>query len=317
MGVAMSIVTYLTMVIFFAAHTVSYAYIYRMHTMQYGDDRSSGKRVIALSDYHDKKHPATIAQKIHLRDILHRCKSCKAHVIVEDLSSANTRGINGCGNYGVNSRGGILGGLSSTCKRMNLEVSNLEYRFCRVAAFAPLLNSNMMRGPEAHSSYAISMNDVYEEIVQQIDKIDTFDDGPVLNAWYRQHIELICQDLKVVCSTQQKTMNIAQYMQSHSDADRLQLLKKLLTFDSILFDLDLVHTIVSSDHTTIVVIAGGMHVENMCSMLEKIGYVYTNKIVSPWSVYNAVHYFKSMIQGGDMVKPVPVDLNTVKPCILK
>jgi hypothetical protein len=120
-----------------------------------------------------------------------------------------------------------------------------------------------------------------------------------------------------VCNDLHKNMSIAQYLQCYSDADRLQLLKKLLTFDSILFDLDLVHTITNSDTTTIVVIAGGMHIENMCSMLEKIGYVHINKTVSHWSVHNAVHYFKSVIRGDDVVKPIPVDLKTVTPCILQ
>ena len=313
----MHVITRLLLVMVFGVPSVSQAYIYRVHLMQQGAGQVQGKRVIALSDYHDRSHPSTIEQKIHLRDLLNQCKTCKAHVIVEDLSSTNTRGVNGCGRYLVNSRGGILGGLSGTCKRMDLEVSNLEYRFCRVAAFAPLLNSAMVHGASAHPSDGIYMHDVYEEILQQIDKIRSFNDGPLLNACYAQHIDQINNDMQELCGDNHKNMNITEYIHAYMPAgDTVQLLKKLLTFDSILFDLDLVHTIVNSDNTTLVVIAGGMHIENMCVMLEKVGYLCTYKTLLGGSVYNTIQYFKSMIGGGNATKPAPLDLKTVKPFIV-
>jgi len=303
-------------VLCFTSH-ISYAYIYRVHTMQSGAGQAVAKRVIALSDYHDKKHPATVDQKIHLRDLLNTCKACKAHVIVEDLSSANTQGAQGCGSYMVNSRGGILGGLSSTCKRMDLEVSNLEYRFCRVAAFSPLLNRAMVRGTNAHPSDAIYMRDIYAEIVQQIEKIAAFDDGSLLNAWYKQHIDLIRAQMQTLWGKDHNNMSVARYMIVHTqERDKIHVLKKLLTFDSILFDLDLVHTIVNTDAQIILVVAGGMHIENMCTMLEKVGYVCTYKTLMGGTIYDTVAYVKSMVQSGDQTQPTALDLSSVKPLFL-
>ncbi len=312
----MRTMVYLLGSVMISAHSMSYAYIYHIQVMQQKGEFDRAQRVIALSDYHDKSHPATVEQKICMRDLLKSCKARGVHVIVEDLSSANNRGVSGCGPYLVNSRGGVLGGLSNTCKRMNLEVSNLEYRFCRVAAFAPLLNGSMIQGTVPHPAHAIYMHDVYEEIAQQIEKIRLFNDGPLLNAWYAHHITLICRELEALCSNRQKSMSIAQYMHHHSTGqERLLLLKKLLTFDSILFDLELVHTIVNSNNKKIVVIAGGMHIENMCTMLEKVGYVCTHATDKFESVYNPMRYVKSVIQGGKIGQPAALDLKTIKPHI--
>jgi len=55
----------------------------------------------------------------------------------------------------------------------------------------------------------------------------------------------------------------------------------------------------------------------MCAMLEKVGYSCAHKTLLGGSVYNTVQYFKAMIQGGNAMQPIPLDLKTIKPLIIK
>ena len=64
MEVALHTIAHLVIIMILAVPNFLHPYIYRVHVMQLEDSMGRGKRVVALSDYHDKKHPATVEQKI-------------------------------------------------------------------------------------------------------------------------------------------------------------------------------------------------------------------------------------------------------------
>src|SRR5438067_12099514 len=133
------------------------AFIYRIDILQ--PTNSKDQYILCLSDFHDKTHPATHPQQKYLDSLLDQLVKKNAYVLVEDLSSPNTKsGITGCGSFSVDSRGGILGGLTNTCKEKQIPVENVEYRFCRVAAFGPVLNNPNKSPSSLESTHKITVD---------------------------------------------------------------------------------------------------------------------------------------------------------------
>jgi hypothetical protein len=96
---------------------------------------------IGFCDFHDKLDSSNGEQIAKIDTCLHQCDSSTLCMLTEDLSSAGCRGRKSCGKFIIDSRGGVLGGLAARCRDYGIEVENVEYRYCRVAAFAPVMHN--------------------------------------------------------------------------------------------------------------------------------------------------------------------------------
>ncbi len=249
------------------------AFIYRIDILQ--PTHNKDQYVLCLSDFHDKNHPTTRAQQAYINNLLDRLVKKNAYVLVEDLSSPNTKsGITGCGSFSVDSRGGILGGLSATCQEKQIPVENIEYRFCRVAAFGPVLNNPKKSPTTLDSTNKITIDTIYTEVKNALARVQLFRDGPDLQKHYDKNTDHVLNELKQLQLNSKSRINIANYLiEQTTPVMRPDALKRLLTFDSGLLDMNFVHGVLQArDKNIILIIAGGAHINNVCEILEKIGY---------------------------------------------
>jgi len=220
-------------------------------------------------------HPETSTQRAYLDNLLDQLAKKNAYVLVEDLSSPNTMsGLTGCGNFSVDSRGGILGGLSTTCQQKQIPVENVEYRFCRVAGFGPVLNNPNKSPSTLDSANKITIDAIHTEIKQAITRVQSFPNDLNVQKYYNQSADNVLNELKRLNLNNKTDINIANYlMQKTTPLMRPDLLKRLLTFDSELMDMIFVNAVLQAKNKNIIlIIAGGAHINNVCELLEKIGY---------------------------------------------
>ena len=291
-----------------------HAFIYRIDALR--PIHNQHPLILCLSDFHDKTHPETHPQQKYVDNLLDQLVKKNAYVLVEDLSSPNTNtGITGCGNFSVDSRGGILGGLSTTCKQKNIPVENVEYRFCRVAAFGPVLNHPNLSPTSLDSANKISIDAIYAEIKHAIERVQSFRDDPDLQKQYAQAIKHVLDELIDLHLQGKSHTSIASYLtQQTTPVMRPDALKRLLTFDSGLLDMNFVHGVLQArDKNIIVIIAGGAHVNNVCELLEKNGY---KRVYNTPVAYVQDHNLNScigsrIIDENYCVKPQAVDLHAI------
>jgi len=297
-----------------ATCTPCHTFIYRIDALRPIDKQQP--LVMCLSDFHDKTHPETHPQQAYVNNLLNQLVKKNAYVLVEDLSSPNTQtGLTGCGSFSVDSRGGILGGLSATCKQKNIPVENVEYRFCRVAAFGPVLNHPNQSLNSLESAKRINIDAIYAEIKQAIERIQQFSDGPDLQKQYAQAIDHVLNELIDLHLSGKSHASIADYLtQQTNSVVRPNTLKRLLTFDSGLLDMSFVHGVLQAhDKNIIVIIAGGAHISNVCELLEKNGY---KRIYNTPVAYIQEHNLNGcigsrIIDENYCVKPQAVDLHAI------
>lgn len=246
------------------------AYIYQAIIMKkWNDLRNRYHYVIGLGDYHIKNENVIKKQHDQLRVFLANMDAQSCKVITEDLSVPNIDGRCGSGKFRINSRGGFLGGITEKCRDMGLNADNLEYRYARVCSIGPVLKDNA-KDPKTYPSVAgISVGDVVKEIKDESQKIAKFNDGRVLNDWYRASVEQVDKKIVAYGLTDHK-MSMADYLASKKSNPML--LQKLLTFDRALLDAHIVHSVVNTNKENICLLAGGSHIERVSQMLEKVGY---------------------------------------------
>jgi hypothetical protein len=284
----------------------TYSFIYQAQILQRWDSHYQYyQTIIGLGDFHDKKHPSTGQQRQYLEHVLNACDKHNTHVVVEDLSSTNCHGCHGCGPFILNSRAGILGGLTDSCRRLCLSVTNLEYRYCRVVALGPIFNNHDMPIHTFQSARAVPLEALYREIMREINEILTYRDGMTLERYYRQCIDPILTSVKQIHLDVHKKMTVADYLTTYATTSKIrsQLLNRLLTFDSALFDCKVIHAInQASDKKTIIVVAGGTHINHMTCILNMIGYkhIFTSKLV-----------VSSHCQNSTEIRPEAIDLGMI------
>lgn len=297
-----------------ALPTFSFAYIYDIQILRKWDPATrSYNYIMGCSDYHDRTNPRNKKQRAEIETMLAQCDKNKTKIIVEDLSCAGaTNDQAKCGNFIINTRGGILGGLAQYCSQRGLHVDNMEYRYCRVASLGPLLRRARQPLQQFKAINSLSVNTLVDEINIQIRQVEKFNGHPVLKGWYQQSINSINRGLQRLHLDRHKDMTVAQYIASHSrENSRFALLNDLLTFDSLLLDLKLVHSLAQNNNKEkIVVIAGGTHINRMAKMLQKIGY---KKIKTNEVGYHQEHNLdrcvgSNIINGTHCIKPHSVEI---------
>lgn len=261
---------FLLMLFFCTPYSLN-AYIYRAVVMQKKNDLSDRDHYfIGLGDYHHNQRSLNQKQREQFESMLFCADGRSLKLCTEDLSEPNVDGKGRGGKFYVNSRGGFLGGITQKCRDFNIDIDNVEYRYARVCSLGPVLN-NRDKKPHSFPSVAnTSVGDVVNEISYETDRIVRFDDGPLLNDWYRQCIERVDKKITTYGLTD-GALSMADYLTRKKNS--LPLIKKLLIFDRELLDAKIVHEVINNqDKERICVLAGGSHIERVSNMLKKVGY---------------------------------------------
>ncbi|MBS1986419.1 hypothetical protein JST99_00595 [Candidatus Dependentiae bacterium] len=259
-----------------------YTFIYQVIVLERINPASGKKqRFIGLSDFHDKKNSANAAQLFCVKDFLHKQDKAASKIILEDLSSTKNGAYGGCRRFQINSRGGILGGLAQSCSRKGLQVDNVEYRYCRVAALGPLLNNAHKKIHDFPSTCGLMVSDIVDEINAAIVDIVKYTKCCAALQAYRERIlKKIYPHMRELNLTKELKRSMADYVhQGCLTNNRFQLLKRLLIFDSALLDLKLAQSILDADTCdTIIAVTGGSHIARVQEILESAGYtpIYSN-----------------------------------------
>lgn len=272
--------------------------------------------IICFGDYHLKNHPANKIQRKYLDEsLLKRLSAVKGKLIVEDLSSVNNDGRMICCNFGINSSEGVLGKLADKARSMGIAVENVEYRYCRVAGIGPLLN-NLKASPHSfRSSVTIKGSSLYKEVMDEIEKIKKYDDGKLLNNYYKRGAMAVHAAL--LKTGFNNKASVADHCKQLQSKQYRQELERLCIFDSALIDMNIMHAIAKySQEQLILVIAGGSHIEQVSSMLERMGYQVLLKTPSCCenSGLKKVLNSENTTSASD-THPKPIDLGIIKAFI--
>jgi hypothetical protein len=264
---------WILVVLYALTNNSALCYIYRLRVVEKPAQGNCHKQIIVLlSDYHDKKHPANKQQRAQLETFLSTYIPGKVKLIVEDLSSANNDGRMICCNYGINCVDGMLGQLAHKVRQMGVNVDNVEYRYCRVAAIGPLIN-NIGADPHSfRSSTSITLAALHKEIINEIEKIKKYDDGKKLNRFYKRALAAVGSTLSQLCICKaERTKSVACYCAHIQSKHYREELEKICIFDSSLIDSNIMHSIACSNEQIIFIVAGGSHIEQVDAWLESIG----------------------------------------------
>lgn len=295
----------------------NHAFIYEVKVLKKKNQSNNAYQYfIGCSDFHDKIHAANGQQLKKIEQMLGSCNKQSTKVLVEDLSSPNNNGCSSCGRFFINSRGGVLGGLAATCGSMGLDFSNLEFRYCRVTTLGPVLNNLKANMQDLAPVATIGISMLQNEVLTNIKEIQAYNDGSQLNKLYGQLIAGIIKKMKTLHLDKADDLTVAQFLAKHTDQkQRLDFIKQLLTFDSELLDMKMVHAIVHSPNKAkIVAIAGGSHIAKTAEMLEKIGY---EKVSTTSIAYAKEHDLRqclgsNIIEGAFCVKPQPINIDFIE-----
>ncbi len=290
-----------------------FGYFYHVCVMRKIVNKSTNAQqlVVCLGDYHLKSHPANKNQRVYIESLLKRCSAKKTKLIVEDLSSVNSDGRMVCCNFGINCSEGVLGQLASKARSWGVPVDNVEYRYCRVAGVGPLLTNIQAKPHSFRSTATIATSSLHKEVVDEIEKIKKYDDGKLLNDLYKRTTSAVHTALSNTGFNNGK-VTVADYCIKLSPKQYRQELEKLCIFDSALIDMNIMHSIAAcADTPLIFVVAGGSHVEQVSSILQRMGYESVLKSYAP-----AAPSIKKVLNSDSAVvlsdiHPQPVDITII------
>lgn len=288
------------------------AYIYHAVVMRkWYADLNRYHYFIGLGDFHYKQHPANRQHLDEFHELLAGASKDSLKVLTEDLSVANDIGRRGAQGFSINSRGGLLGGLTDMCRSYGVYTQNLEYRYARVCAFGPLLNNVGQEPSSFDSMRKLSVRDLSDEIYTELDRIALFNDGPQLQSWYTSCVRDVEKKMLSFKWPSCQNVSVAEYV-SRNKKPLGPFLQKLLTFDASLLDVKIVHEIMQhSDVERTCAIAGGSHIERASKALKKIGYTSVWQTQSGGPSVSAIDVEKDLHKV-DYAKPAPISLQILK-----
>jgi hypothetical protein len=294
--------------------TGNYAFIYEIKVLRKWDaNRQKYHYFIGLSDFHDKNNHSGSSQLNKLEQLLAGLDKKNNKIVVEDLSSQNAQGRKQCGHFFINSRGGILGGLTDKTKGMGLDVDNIEFRYCRVSSLGPVLNNLGGNLEDCPSAMQVKISALIDEITHEIQEINRYSDGYALNKIYDTSVKEVIKAIKLLRLDEAQNLTVAQYLARHShNQNRLELLKKLLTFDSCLLDIKIAHAAMQANNKDrMIAIAGGAHIARVCELLTTQGYTATDSTKITFAREHDLQKClgSHVVEGAFCVKPEPIDLS--------
>lgn len=292
----------------------NYAFIYEIKVLRKWDaNRQKYHYFIGLSDFHDKSNNSSPSQLNKLEQLLAGLDKKSTKIAIEDLSSKNVQGRKECGHFFINSRGGILGGLTDKTKDMGLDVDNIEFRYCRVSSLGPVLNNLSGQLDSFPSAMHVKISALIEEVMHEIKEIDRYSDGYALNKMYESSVREVLKAIKLLHLDVAQSLSVSQYLAQYSNnQNRLDVLKKLLTFDSSLLDVKIAHVVMQAQNNKdkVIAIAGGAHIARVCELLSAQGY---SSIDSTKITFAREHDLQRclgshVVDGAFCVKPESIDL---------
>ena len=297
---------------FFSVETQSF--IYDVVVMRKWD-AGRYRYFIGLSDFHDKKHKSNVAQLADLKKIFSRCSAENLKIGSEDVGSASVDRPASCGRFFVLSKGGVLAGFSEMCKSLDLNFTNFEYRYCRVAALGPVLNNLQADLNSSPSVRATHVADLIAEIETIFRELLAYQDIALLKDLYAHCIRKMKRMMEELSMYRFARMNVSDYLAAITKPEnRLATVKKLLTFDSVLLDLRLLHDVVASENIpSYLAIAGGSHIIRVAKFLSKLGYEKVHgadpKFVKEFNLEKCLG--SNIVDGQYCRRPKPVDINLI------
>ena len=249
----------------------------------HGNNKKNKQYIVCIGDFHCKNHSSHEKQKQNLDLLLQACLQKKGKLIIEDLSSINNDGKGICGKYTMDGCG-VLGKLADKARAMGIDVDNIEYRYCRVAALAPLLNNSSSNPYSFRSTKNITLFSLYNEIIDQIKKIQKYNDNELLNALYKSTTAAVQKNVLDLCLNNRKQTSVAHYCSGlWIKKNYRDMLEKLCIFDSALLDMTILHSITTSKDTSLIlVVAGGSHIEHIQQLLTRfLSYQLLYSIAAP------------------------------------
>lgn len=299
-------------------HTSLYSFIYEVYVLRkWLPEKMDYHHIIGLSDFHDRSIPASVSQRAQLLKQLGCCNAQQVKVIVEDLSSRNHNGDFGCECFFLRSNTGLLSGMSQECQQRGIDVENVEYRYCRVIALAPILHSMINSSNILPFTQHITVNHMIKEIDKAIHAVQSYHHP---NLALRSHIARTIETVKkelVDCKMQHCAAQfVGDYVLNIVDrTQRLAFLKKILIMDSCLLDIKLFHAVLSSQHKkTVMVLAGGTHIKKMGELLKQAGYHtvhHTRANIAQEHDLKKCRVGLDIINGSFCLKPYPVSIDVI------
>lgn len=289
------------------------AYIYHAVVMRkWHADLNRFHYFIGLGDFHHKQHPANQQHLDELQQLLVGSQNGSLRILTEDLSVANDIGRRGVQGFSINSRGGLLGGLTDVCRGYGIDTQNLEYRYARVCALGPVLNDTSRDPSSFDSTRRLSVGDLTDEIYTELDRIAQFRDGPDLQAWYTSCVREVEKKMAFFNWPAYQRASVAEYV-SHTKKPLVPFLQNLLTFDAGLLDVKIVHEIMQhSDVERTCAIAGGSHIDRAGKALQKIGYTSVWHTTSDGAAMSAIDVGPEAYKAEYAIKPAPISLDLLK-----
>lgn len=268
----------------FANCTIS-AFIYRVTVLRF-EKGPITQTVVGYHDIHDRDAEKNQKQRDYFQQFFTACDKKKVKLFVEDLSSANHRNVFACGSHQFDSRGGLLGGIVDLARNAGLGaacIENLEYRYCRAAAFGYAFNQ-LRTGKRVQLMIPpISIKQLMQEIDVELYDLQHMHDLPhfliTRSQTLSQGIEKRMTDYQWDVHHQEF---IGDYIANRSQRIRIDDIEDFLTFDSGILDIKLARAVAKNQDKTAIIIAGGSHIENSFKMLKHMGYktVYATRLQS-------------------------------------
>lgn len=289
------------------------AYSYQVRVVKkYNTYLKRYQYVIGCLDYHEKTDPANRVQRLYVESLIKKYSRDELFCIVEDLSSVNNNGRMACCGYSLNTFG-LLGGLANTVRSLRKDVDNIEYRYCRVAAVGQLLTHPEKNPKEFTSSCCLTMDCLYDEVMNEIKNVRRYNDGAFLNGWYKRSIDEVLRAMHRLEISYNGKKSVANYCIQRKNYRYQQFLQELCTFDSSLVDAKLIHSIVGASHKRcILIFAGGAHINNAFDVLYRIGYRDEYSSVITYPKNELKHSLHIQTKDGSCNRPKAVDIHVIE-----
>jgi hypothetical protein len=217
----------------------------------------------------------------------------------------------------VNTRGGFLGGITETIKRYGCRADNLEFRYCRVVALGLTATGNGGKQARALQD-AIRLEQFIKETQSLLTTVGHYNDYG-MSPWYRSCMQAVESAMTKLALVGSQKQTVGEYLHSAIQKNKRHdvVLEELLSYDSPLFDVRLVHEVLNdAHHKTVVVVAGGTHVREVFDALIKAGYEHVPIIQeclasSATATRNSVDVSNSQHKGRSVL-PRPIALTCSK-----
>lgn len=266
---------------------------------------------VGLSDFHDNASSVHKTQFSHLQELLRSVSTPAWEIGTEDISSVGVGRSEHCGAFSIQAHGSLLGDFTRYCRVRGFLTNNFEYRFCRVAALGPVLNSIAKDPHSFEPTKHISVSALIREVDAIFSELRSRNDGPVLQAVYDACIARVRTQMKQFGWYEHQNKSVADYIALVTTAQtRMSFLRSFFTFDSVLLDLRILHNVLNQNERSYLMFAGGSHTSRVAQLLTKFGYKKVQNVQS-----EAIREYdlkkclgSNVVDGAYCPRPAPIDI---------